>query len=257
MEKYTLITGATSGIGYEIALTFAKNKHNLFLVSRNLDKLRDIKSSIEEEYKVKIKIFNIDLSQETSAETIYNEVMKENIIVENLINNAGFGSFGLFHEVDFTKDLEMIDVNIKSLTAMLKFFIPHLIQNGGGGIMNVASTAAFQPGPLMSVYYASKAYVLSLSQALRVELKPYNIRVITLCPGPTATNFQSKAQVKKADIAKNAMMTADKVAKEAYVGFIKGKDIIIPGSGNKFLVYSSKLLPRKLISYIILRVNKP
>ena len=150
----------------------------------------------------------------------------------------------------------MIDLNIKSLTHILKLFIPELIENGGGGVMNIASTAAFQSGPMMSVYYATKAYVLSLSGALRLELKPYNINVSTLCPGPTDTDFQSRAKVKKAKVAKNSMMTAEKVAISAYKGFKKGEEIIIPGFQNKVLVYGSYLLPRKLIHKIILKVNK-
>ncbi|WP_032122207.1 SDR family NAD(P)-dependent oxidoreductase [Clostridium amazonitimonense] len=256
MDRYTLITGATYGIGYELASVFAKNGHNLYLVSRSLERLEHIKTTFEKEYRVKIAICALDLSLEKSVEELYDNIKREDIVIENIVNNAGFGSFGTFHEVDKHKDLNMIDLNVRSLTHILKLFVPELIKNSGGGIMNVASTAAFQSGPLMSVYYATKAYVLSLSRALKIELKPYNIKVVTLCPGPTDTNFQSLAQVKKAEIAKKSMMNAKEVAVEAYKGFLKGKEVIIPGFKNKFLVYSSYLLPRKLIHHIILKVNK-
>ncbi|WP_354087524.1 SDR family NAD(P)-dependent oxidoreductase [Clostridium algidicarnis] len=256
IDRYTLITGATGGIGYELSLVFAKNNHNLYLIARDIKKLNEIKLYFENTYKIKVIIYEADLILENSVEEIYAYTKKNNIIIENIINNAGFGSFGRFHEVDKDKDLNMIDLNIKSLTHILKLFIPGLIENGGGGIMNVASTAAFQSGPMMSVYYATKAYVLSLSGALRLELSPYNINVSTLCPGPTDTDFQSRAKVKKAKSAKRFMMTAENVAIGAYKGFKKGKEIIIPGFQNKVLVYGSYLLPRKLIHKIILKVNK-
>ncbi|MBU3196503.1 SDR family oxidoreductase [Clostridium algidicarnis] len=256
IDKYTFITGATGGIGYELALVFAKNNHDLCLVARDIKKLREIKLHFENTYKIKVIIYEADLTLEKSIIEIYQDIKDNNIVIENIINNAGSGSFGRFHEVDKDKDLTMIDLNIKSLTYILKLFIPDLIKNGGGGIMNVASTAAFQSGPMMSVYYATKAYVLFLSGALRLELSPYNINVSTLCPGPTDTNFQSRAKVEKAKSAKGFMMTAESVAIGAYKDFKKGKEIIIPGFQNKVLVYGSNLLPRKLIHRIILKVNK-
>ncbi len=256
MDTYTVITGATSGIGYELSVIFAKHGNNLVLIARNIEKLKCMKKEFEEKYDIKVCIISSDLSLKDSPEFIYKTIKDRGIIVDNLINNAGFGSFGRFQEVEDQKDLTMIDVNVRALTHMLKLFIPDMIKREKGKIMNVASTAAFQAGPLMSVYYATKAYVLSLSQALAVELKKYNITVSTLCPGPTSTEFQSRAEVKKAEIAKKSMMSAQAVAEEAYKGFMKGKEIIIPGVSNKFLVYSSKLLPRKFVHKIIMKVNK-
>ncbi|SHE39833.1 short chain dehydrogenase [Clostridium fallax] len=253
--EITLITGATSGIGYELAKLFARDGNNLLLIGRNKNKMKEIKESLEENYKINVFTLIKDLKKEQSGEEIYNYVEKNNLIVDNLINNAGFGSFGCFNDIDRIWDLDMIKVNIFALTNLTKLFLPNMMKRNKGGILNVASTAAFQGGPLMAVYYGTKAYVLSISEALAEELVNTNIKVSVLCPGPVDTSFQSVAKVKKSSFAKGYMMEAKFVAKKGYDGFRKGKTIIIPGFKNKLLIQGLRILPRKLVSKVIKRVN--
>ena len=255
-NRYTLITGGTEGIGLEIAKLFAKDKHNLFIVARNRDKLEATQNFFEEEYKIKVVILDIDLIVDNSCEKIYEFVDKNNLIVDNLINNAGIGSFGFFHEGEEGFEEKIIKINIIALTNLTKHFIKDMIKRGEGGILNVASTAAFVGGPKMAMYYSTKAYVLSLTESLHEEVKALGIRVSCLCPGPVKTSFQEKAGVKKSEKMKKLMMSPEDVAKEAYKGFKKGKCIIVPGKKNKILVLGNKLLPRALGRKLVAMSNK-
>ena len=255
LNTYTLITGGTEGIGLELAKLFAADKHNLIIVARNQDKLEDIKIKFEKEYKIIVEIIQSDLCVDKSCEKIIKIVEEKNFIVDNLINNAGIGSFGLFSEAEDGFEEKLININIIALTILTKYFIKDMIKRGEGGILNVASTAAFVGGPKMSMYYSSKAYVLSLTEALHDEVKELGIRVSCLCPGPVKTSFQEKAGIKKSEKAKKYLMDASKVAEEAYLGFVKGKAIIIPGYKNKLLVLGNKLIPRALSRKIILKSN--
>ena len=180
---------------------------------------------------------------------------EKNFIVDNLINNAGIGGFGFFVESEEGFEEEIININIIALTTLTKYFLKDMIKRGNGGILNVASTAAFTSGPKMSMYYSSKAYVLSLTEAIHDEVKSLGIRVSCLCPGPVKTSFQEKAGIKKSEKAKKYLMDVNIVAEEAYLGFIKGKTIIIPGYKNKLLILANKLIPRALSRKIILRNN--
>lgn len=256
MNNFTIITGASSGIGYEIAKLFAKDKNNLILAARNEEKLNNIKQDFEKSYGIQVIVLKLDLTVESDVDYLYEYVNKNNIIVDNLINNAGMGSFGEFYKVDCCKDLNMIKLNVYSLTKLMKLFLPDMIKRNKGGILNVASTAAFGVGPIMSVYYATKSYVLSLTESVSAELKDTNVKISALCPGPVDTEFQSRAGVKKAEITKGYMMSADEVAYTAYKQYNKGKTIIIPGLKNKLLVQSFRFLPRKLIGLIALKLNK-
>lgn len=255
MKGYTLITGASAGIGYELAKLFAMDKNSLIIVGRNEEKLMEMQMDFAKNYNIDVKYLALDLSNEHNVDYIYEFVEKNNLVVDNLINNAGFGSFGVFHEVDIDKDLEMIKVNVYALTKLTKLFLPKLVERNTGGILNVASTAAFGVGPIMSVYYATKSYVLSLTEAIAEELRETNIKVSALCPGPVNTGFQNRAGVKKSELTKGYMMTAKEVADIGYKQFNKGKTIIIPGMKNKFLVQSFRFLPRKLISAISIKLN--
>lgn len=254
-NNYTLITGATSGIGYELAKLFAKDKNNLIIVGRDTERLKEVKAELEEVNSIKIYSVEADLKLEASVEKVIKFVDENNLTVENLVNNAGFGSFGHFHEVDTEKDLDMIKVNIYALTRLTKSFLPKIIELGKGGVLNVASTAAFAPGPKMSVYYATKAYVLSLTEALGEELKDTNIRITALCPGPVKTNFQSRAEVVKSEKAKKYMMDAETVAYIGYKDYFRGKLIVIPGLKNKFMIQALRIAPRSIIRKIIRGVN--
>lgn len=256
MQSYTIVTGASCGIGYEIAQLFAKDKNNLILVARNEEKLNEIKKDFEQKYKINVIVIRLDLSVDNDVDYLYEYVEKNKIVVDNLINNAGIGNFGEFYKADCTKDLDMIKLNVYSLTKLMKLFLPNMIKRNKGGILNVASTAAFGVGPMMSVYYATKSYVLSLTESVSAEVKGTNVKIAAICPGPVDTGFQGKAGVKKAKIAKGYMMKADEVARDAYKNYNKGKTIIIPGYKNKVLVQSFRFLPRKVIGMAALRLNK-
>ncbi|WP_061313146.1 SDR family NAD(P)-dependent oxidoreductase [Clostridium botulinum] len=255
MRKYTLITGGTEGIGLELAKLFAKDKYNLLIVARNTDKLLQVKNFIESEYKVNVETLSVDLSIHSSSKKIFEFVDKKNISVDYLINNAGIGSFGFFHKGECGFEENLINININSLTNLTKYFLEKMIEKNHGGIMNIASTAAFVGGPKMAMYYSSKAYVLSLTEALHEEVMDLGIKVSCVCPGPVKTSFQSKAGIKKSEKAKKYLMDAGKVAKIAYEGFFKGKAIIIPGYKNKLLVWGTKLIPRSISRKIILKNN--
>lgn len=252
-RKFTLITGATSGIGLELAKVFGKHGHNLFITGRNEDRLKEIKNHLPKD--IEIIIIKGDLRTPDFIDSIKEKCQRENIFIEFLVNNAGVGSFGEFYNIDKDVDLTMIDINIRALTHLTKLFLPDMIKKNSGGVMNLCSTAAFSPGPYMTVYYATKAYVLSFTEGLREEVSGKNIKISAVCPGPTNTAFQSTAKVKKAEFAKKALMEPEEVAVISYKDFMKGKTVIVPGLNNKFLVMGSKILPRKCLSKIICKVN--
>lgn len=255
LNRYTLITGGTEGIGLELARIFAVNKHNLILVARNKNKLNHIKLKLESEFKINVEIINCDLTVDKNCEEIIKVVEEKNLVVDYLINNAGIGSFGFFVDEEDDFEEKLININIIALTMLTKYFLKGMVKRGKGGILNVASTAAFVGGPKMSMYYSSKAYVLSLTEAIHDEVKDLGVKVSCLCPGPVKTSFQEKSGIKKSENAKKYLMDADKVAEEAYSSFMKGKTIIIPGYKNKILVLISKLIPRAFSRLIILKNN--
>ena len=254
-RSFALITGATTGIGYEIAKLYAKDKVNLILVARDDEKLKVVKEELSF-YDIIIYTIALDLAEDNSCEKLLEFVNKNNLSVDILINNAGMGSFGYLNEIEIEKELKLIDLNIRALTEITKMFLPTMIDHGEGAIMNVASTAAFCAGPKMATYYASKAYVLNFTEALHEELKGSGIKVSCLCPGPVKTSFQEKSGIKKNEAAKKELMTAKEVAKIAYKDFNKGKLIIIPGFKNKVIILLNKLIPRSLSRKIILMMNK-
>lgn len=254
-RNYTLITGASTGIGYELAKLFAKDRHNLILVARDEGKLEAAKNELSK-YNVEVKILSLDLSKSEDIQGLFNYVEMNKLNVDILVNNAGIGTFGDFSEIEWVKEEALIDINIKVLTKLTKYFLPKIIECKNGGILNVASTAAFCSGPRMAAYYASKAYVLNLTEAIYEECKDSGIRISCLCPGPVKTTFQDKAGIKKSESTKKYLMDAEEVAKVSYKDFKKGKLIIIPGMKNKLLVIGNKLLPRRISRKIILKTNK-
>ncbi|GAB6168682.1 SDR family oxidoreductase [Clostridium carnis] len=254
-RSYVLITGATAGIGYELAKLYANDGYNLILVAKNVDNLKRVKEEFKP-YNIKIDIIDVDLSKRDACEKIINFVDKKFLTVDILINNAGVGSFGYLSEIEMEKEINLIDINIRTLTELTKHFSHRMIQNGYGAIMNVASTAAFCAGPKMAIYYASKAYVLNLTEALYEEVKDKGVHVSCLCPGAVNTGFQSKAEIKKSKSASKNLMSAKKVAKIAYRDFNKGRLIIVPGFKNKVIIMINKVLPRAVSRKIILMMNK-
>ncbi len=254
MVETALITGASGGLGFDLATLMAKEGNNLILVARNREKLEQRAQELRS-YGVEIDCIVSDLSKPESVEKLYKAVKTLGRQVDFLINNAGVGLFGKFTETDMKQELEMLYLNINSLTHLTKLVLPDMTARGKGKIMNVASTAAFQPGPLMAVYYASKAYVLSFSEGIENELKGTGVTVSALCPGPTRTDFSSRANLGKSKLFDGGTMDSMTVAKAGYDGFMKGKSIIIPGAQNKILAKSIRLMPRKLVTATVRRMQ--
>lgn len=242
MKETVLITGASSGIGYELAKVFASHKYNLILVARSAKKLNELAELVRNQYDVKVDVIAHDLSQVGASKKVFDEVQSLQITIDILVNNAGVGNVGFFHETQLNKDAEMIQLNITALTEMTKLFSREMVKRKKGKILNVGSTGSFAPGPYIAVYYATKAYVLSFSKAIAKELKAYGITVTALCPGAVRTNFCKTAG--KRDMP--GAMEASVVAKLAYEGLLKNKEVIVPGVQNKILIR----LPKGLVSSI-------
>jgi hypothetical protein len=256
-NKTALITGASSGIGYEFAKILAKDCDVLVLVSRRRERLLEVKRELENSAAVSVKIIVKDLSQPGAGEDIYNELESEKISVDILINNAGVGHLGAFTEIDWRQNTDMIATNITALTHMTKLFVKGMIARKKGKIMNVASTAAFQPGPLMAVYYASKAYVLSFSEAIAYELRGTGVTVTALCPGPTATDFAKVADMERSNLFRfKPPASASDVARYGYDAMMKGKTVAVHGVVNKIIAFSVRLSPRKLLPLIVRHLHK-
>lgn len=250
-----LITGATTGIGYEMSKLFAMNGYNLVIIARNQSQLQQLQQQWENEFGVTIHAIEKDLSQPSSVTEIMDYLDKNKIEIDILINNAGFGLYGPFIETSIEQELQMIQVNIVALTHLTKCLVPNMIRKKKGKILNVASIAAFQSGPLMAVYYATKAYVLSFSEALTNELADHGILVSVLCPGPTNTEFEKRANLKQSKLSRRNLMYPEEVAKIAFRQFMKGKTFIVPGATNWILVRSSRLLPRKMVTGIVRKIQ--
>ncbi len=255
-KQTALITGASGGIGYELAKLFADDGYNLVLVDKKGEKLTEIAEQFQQKYGITVKIIAKDLSIPMSAEEIFTMLQKESIKVDFLVNNAGFGSFGFFHETDLTTELQMLQVHVVCLTHLTKLFLKDMVKQGYGKILNVASTAAFQPGPLMAVYFATKAYVLSFSEAIANELEGTGVTVTTLCPGPTASGFQYTAGMEKAKSASSwRVMDSETVAKIGYRGLMANQTLVIPGLRNKILATSAKFAGRKQVAKIVRKMH--
>jgi hypothetical protein len=249
MSKFALITGASSGIGRELSKIHASNGGNLIIVARGEDSLNNLKNELQNKYNCKVYVIVKDLSKPTAASELYDEVKAQNFDVEYLFNNAGFGGQGYFHEREWEKDLAMINVNILALTTLTRLFLPDFVKKNSGRILNTSSSAALCPGPLQAVYFASKAYVTSFSNALASELNETNITVSTLMPGATNTGFAATSGMEKSDLFKKTSSPYD-VALKGYRGMMEGKLNIFAGIGS-VTVNAMKFAPRKTIMRII------
>lgn len=246
MNKTALITGASSGFGYEFVKLFAKDNYNLILVARNIKKLEEIKREFS---GVEITVIQKDLTLSGAVKELYGKIKEKGLNIDVLVNNAGFGLLGEFDKLDIEKQTNMIQLNVAVLTELTHYALREMKQRKSGKILNVASTAAFQPGPLMAVYFATKAYVLSFSEALVEELKDTGITVTTLCPGASKTNFGKIASVEKTKMFEKAM-EADIVAQLGYNALMRGQRVIITGTLNKIGAYAAKFLPRSLAAKV-------
>ncbi|QFT87631.1 D-beta-hydroxybutyrate dehydrogenase [Bacillus sp. THAF10] len=252
MTKTALITGASSGLGYEFVKLFANDGYNLVVIARNEEKLQEIKTKYPH---INVTVISKDLSEPNAINEIMTEINNQFITVDVLVNNAGFGLLGSFEDLSIEQQLNMIQLNVSSLTELTYRLLPDLKKSKSGKILNVASTAAFQPGPNMAVYYATKAFVLSFSEALAEELKEHSITVTTLCPGATKTNFSSIAKVENTKMFSNAM-SSDVVAKQGYQALMQGKRVVITGGLNKVGALAAKFLPRRTAANVAKLVMK-
>lgn len=255
-RQTVLITGASRGIGYELAKIFAGSGHDLILVGKDERRLRAVSVELGREYHIPVQAIAVDLSLIGAAEQIIEEIRGYSLKVDILINNAGFGAFGPFENNIAAQESAMIRVNMAALTELTKLILKDMRSRGSGRILNVASTAAFQPGPLMAVYYASKAYVLSFSEALADELRGSGVTVSVLCPGPTRTDFQRSAEMKPSKLSDWLTLEASTVAAAGYRGLMKNKTVIIPGFTNKLLAFSVRLVPRRWAAGIVRRMHE-
>jgi uncharacterized protein len=249
---FTLITGASSGIGFELAKIFAKNNHDLVLVSRDKAALVEKAKMLHDTYKVKVVVIPKDLSFYNSPKEVYAELKNKQVEVDILVNNAGFGSVGKVWNDNYDNDVQMIGVNVTSLTLLTQLILKDMVEKKKGKILQVSSIAAYLPGEEMAVYYATKAYVSSLSCSIREEIRKTGVTMTTLCPGPTTTGFEKRAGV---DFSNWHPMSSEAVAIAGYKGLMKGKKVVIPGFRNKLVVFLSKILPSSVIAFMMRRVE--
>lgn len=255
MSKTALITGGASGLGYELALLLAKDGYNLVLIDIDAEKLQEVKQGIETDFTVNVQIYAKDLSVVNISEEIMLEL--KGLPIDVLVNNAGFGLFGSFWETDWEREKQMLHLHVITTTHLTKLVLKDMIQRGSGKILNLSSLAAFQPGPLMSLYYATKGYILSFSEAIANELKGTGVTVTALCPGPTKTSFQKVVSNASSEnkITFN-MANAKEVAAYGYKAMNKGKVYAIPGKFNKLLATLPRFIPRNTAATIVKRIQE-
>jgi len=254
-SETVLVTGASSGIGRELARCFAGDGCRLILVSRKADALETLATELRKEKKIQAQVFTADLASPEAPGRLAARLETAGIRVDVLVNNAGFGAQGRFVELDMQRQLDMVQVNITSVMHLTGLLLPGMIKRRQGGILNVASTAAFQPGPGMAVYYATKAFVLSLSEAIAEELAGTGVKVTALCPGPTTTNFGAAAGGRFRPIAHKVAMSAEAVARIGHQGYRRGRVVVVAGLRNKALGFSVRLTPRVLVRKVAKRLN--
>lgn len=244
-----LVTGASSGIGMELARILAREGHNLLITARRQDRLSQLQKELEAEFDVDVRTFTADLAENGAPRKLFDFAKKHSLTVDVLVNNAGIGDYGFFHESDWDRQATILDLNIRALTHLTHLFLPSMIELERAYILNVASTAAFQPGPLMSVYYATKSYVLSFGEAIANELQDTGVTVTTLCPGPTESEFQKLANMEKSKLFDRLpVATSKQVAEYGYKTMKKGKRVAVFGFLNKFIPKTVGIFPRKFVT---------
>ena len=251
-----LITGASGGLGEEFARLLAQDGINLVLVARSEEKLKLLSSELEKKHGIQVLVLVKDLSVAGIADEVAEYLEKTFVNIDILINNAGLGAYGLFHQTEFEDERQVLQVNIHALTELTKLLLPGMIERKAGRILNVASTAAFLPGPLMAVYYASKAYVVSFSEAIASELSGTGVTVTCLCPGWTHTGFQLRAKMQLSRMFRGPAMEAKEVALQGYRGMQASKRLVIPGILNKLEVFATRFVPLRFAAYVVWRMQK-
>ncbi|MCJ8323923.1 MAG: SDR family oxidoreductase [Rhizobiales bacterium] len=250
-QLITLITGASGGIGAELAQQFANQGENLLLVARSGDKLETVAAKLRAQYKVEVAVLALDLSAIDAAKTLLTFLGDEKLEVKHLVNNAGFGLNDAVQKLSTEEQLNMLDLNVRSLTELTRLMLDQVIKHKGG-VLNVASVLSFLPTPYMAVYGASKAYVLSFTEALAVECQDLEVKICALCPGSTKTEFGKRAKYQRSEMLENsAMMSAQQVAILGFNGYMRGKTIVITGGVNKIIPIFTRLMPRGLLAKIM------
>jgi uncharacterized protein len=250
-----LITGASSGIGLALARQMAPD-FDLILTARNQARLEQIARDLQQQHGNLVHVMVADLVRPEAPDELFAEIGRRGLRVDALINNAGFGSYGLFADNDWHGEIEMIQVNIAALTHLTKLALPQMLERKSGRIMNVASTAGFQPGPLMAVYYATKAYVISFSEAIANELQGTGVTVTCLCPGATESEFAQRADMEKSRLFKMGQMKSEDVARAGYLAMMRGRTLVVTGLRNKIMAQSVRFGPRKMVTAIARRVQE-
>jgi short-subunit dehydrogenase len=254
--RTALITGASSGIGLELAHLFARDGYRLVLVARGRSALRELGDDLQTRYHIPVRISPKDLAHPASPGELLSELQEAGIVLDVLVNNAGFGVGGAFLNTDWNTEAELLQVNMVALTHLTKLFLPQ-IRAREGKVLNVASTAAFQPGPFMSVYYASKAYVLHFTEALAEELAGSRVTITCLCPGPVRTNFQKRAHIGETRLVHSPLLVdVREVARIGYEGMKQGKRVVIPGWKNRLGVELLRLAPRTMVARVVRKIQE-
>lgn len=256
MKSATLITGASAGIGAEFARLLGAEGETLVITARRQDRLEALADELRRAHGVRVECIVADLARKESADLVAEKIGALGLEVGTLINNAGFGLTGAFADQPTDRVIEMLELNIVALTRLTRIFLPNMRARRAGGIINAASTAAFLPGPYMSAYYASKAYVLSFSEALAHELRGSGVVVTALCPGPTQTEFQKIAGMAETPLLRRLSMSSREVARLGLAGHRAGKAVVITGIGNKLTPFAARLVPRSLMARIAASVQK-
>jgi short-subunit dehydrogenase len=254
-KETAVVTGASFGIGRDLAEICAREGHDLVLVARTQEKLESVREELERRFAVSSRVYAMDLTESAAPNELCAALEKKGIEVELLVNNAGFGSAGPFVEADLQLQLDMIQLNIKALTHLSRLLLPPMVERGRGRILNVASVAGFQPGPFMAVYYASKAFVLSFSEAMAEEVRGKGVTVTALCPGPTATEFQARAKMESSRLRRLGLMSSRAVAEQGYRGMMGGRTVVVAGLMNRLLVQSLRLSPRFVVRKVAKWLN--
>jgi short-subunit dehydrogenase len=254
---WALVTGASSGIGEELARLLAREGHDVALTARSESKLEALAAELRGRHGVRAEVIPADLADAAGPKRVFEALRERRIDVHVVVNDAGVGMHGAFAQNDVDAQLRLLQLDVVSLTQLTRLLLPPMLARGAGRILNVASTAAFVPGPFMAIYYASKAYVLSLSVALANELADTGVTVTALCPGPTRTQFDAVAGVSGSRLFRSGVMSAVEVAQAGYEGMVSGKPIVVPGLRNRLLAGSSGLAPRSLTARIARALQDP
>ena len=250
-KNTALITGASSGLGAEFAKLFAADGCDLVLIARRKERLERLAKELQAKHPIQVFVLAEDLSRPETPQRVFQDLNANEIEIETMVNCAGFGLVGTVVELSLQKQLDTVEINIATLTKLTRLFLPSMLERRSGAVLNVASTAAFQPGPNMAVYYATKAYVLSFTEALAFELRGTGVKVSCVCPGPTATEFGAASGTANSRLLRLAMLNPTKVARQAYRGLKKGKPLVVPGLRHKLARLVVPLLPRRVVQRIV------